>query len=161
VRKPTAPDTGRDPTAKELTEAKRVASLHIEVQRRHPSALRADPARLGHIHTYGALPEFYLDRPFRCRECGKEEIWKAADQKLVSGGGERPHGCRCGPLPRVPPSAEGKAGARREACLSLGPASGRRNLRKSTGAVRQVGALHSLIHVEPTQPVHELGADAF
>jgi hypothetical protein len=27
------------------------------------------------------LPEFYIDKPFRCRDCGKEEIWKAADQK--------------------------------------------------------------------------------
>ena len=74
-------NTGRDPTAEELAEAKRVAALPADVQRRHPSALAADQTKLGHINTYGWLPEFYIDRPFRCRDCGKEEIWRAADQK--------------------------------------------------------------------------------
>src|SRR5258708_39945163 len=73
--------TGADPSAKELTSAKRVAALLKEIQRQHPSALPADPSKLGHINTYGSLPEFYIDRPFQCRDCGKEEIWKAADQK--------------------------------------------------------------------------------
>lgn len=73
--------TGADPTAKELVEAKRLAALPKEIQRQHPSALRADPAKLDHINTYGCLPEFYMDKPFRCRDCGKEEIWKAAEQK--------------------------------------------------------------------------------
>ncbi len=73
--------TGRDPTAKELREAERIRSLHPEQQRTHPTAVPADPARLGHVNTYGALPEFYLDRPFTCRTCGKHEIWKATDQK--------------------------------------------------------------------------------
>jgi hypothetical protein len=75
------PGTGRDPSPKELREAKRVATLHPEQQRNHPSARPADIAKLDHINTYGALPEFYVDRPFTCRICGKEEIWKAADQK--------------------------------------------------------------------------------
>jgi hypothetical protein len=75
------PNTGRDPSAKELGEAKRIAAMHEQDQRRHPAALRADPAKLEHINTYGQLPEYYIDRPFRCRDCGKEEIWKAADQK--------------------------------------------------------------------------------
>lgn len=74
-------NTGRDPTAAELVEAKRVAALPKEIQRQHPSALPADQSKLGHINTYGWLPEFYIDKPFRCRDCGKEEIWKAADQK--------------------------------------------------------------------------------
>ena len=73
--------TGRDPGTQELREAKRVAALHPEQQRIHPSARPADPAMLDHINTNGALPEFYIDRPFTCRICGKEEIWKAADQK--------------------------------------------------------------------------------
>ena len=47
----------------------------------HPSAVRADPAKLGHINTYGSLPDFYLDQPFSCRTCGTWEIWKARDQK--------------------------------------------------------------------------------
>lgn len=74
-------NTGRDATSKELAEARRIAALPKEVQRQHPSAIRADPAKLDHINTYGCLPEYYVDRPFVCRECGKEEIWKASDQK--------------------------------------------------------------------------------
>jgi hypothetical protein len=74
-------NTGRHPTGRELTEAKRVAALPNHVQRRHPSALPADQSKLHHINTYGELPEFYLDKPFRCRDCGEEEIWRAADQK--------------------------------------------------------------------------------
>ena len=74
-------DTGRDPSARALREAERVAALHPDAQRTHPSALPADAALLGHINTYGALPEFYIDKPFRCRDCGKQEIWRAADQK--------------------------------------------------------------------------------
>ena len=74
-------DTGRDPLASELREAKRIAALPADVQRSHPAALPADHSQLSHINTYGALPDFYIDKPFKCRECGKEEIWKAADQK--------------------------------------------------------------------------------
>lgn len=73
--------SGCNPTAKELAEAKRIAALPETVQRKHPAALPADPAKLSHINTYGWLPEFYIDQPFKCRDCGKEEIWKAADQK--------------------------------------------------------------------------------
>src|SRR5687767_3553090 len=74
-------NTGRNPTAKELAEAKRIAAFPEDFQRRHPSALRADESKLDHINTYGSLPEYYIDRPFRCRDCGREEIWRAADQK--------------------------------------------------------------------------------
>ena len=78
---PAQQNTGCNPTAKELAEAKRIAALPEDVQRRHPSAVPADQSKLDHINTYGLLPEFYIDRPFSCRECGKEEIWRAADQK--------------------------------------------------------------------------------
>ncbi|HTK96610.1 MAG TPA: zinc-ribbon domain containing protein [Pseudomonadales bacterium] len=74
-------DSGRDPSAAELAEAERVAALHPPQQKTHPSALAADASRLQHINTYGALPEYYIDRPFSCRLCGKREIWRAADQK--------------------------------------------------------------------------------
>lgn len=74
-------DTGQEPTAKELAEAERVAALPPLQQKEHPSAILADPSRLKHINTYGALPEYYIDQPFTCRVCGKREIWKAADQK--------------------------------------------------------------------------------
>ena len=47
----------------------------------HPSAVVADHSKLDHINTYGFLPDFYIDRPFACRRCGKREIWRASDQK--------------------------------------------------------------------------------
>ncbi|MEM7411965.1 MAG: zinc-ribbon domain containing protein [Myxococcota bacterium] len=74
-------ETGRDPTEKALREADRIQRLPRESQRGHPSAVPADPAKLDHINTYGSLPEFYIDLPFTCRQCGKREIWKARDQK--------------------------------------------------------------------------------
>ena len=74
-------DNGRNPKPAEIREAERIAALHPEQQRDHPSAVPADPARLTHINTYGELPEFYIDRPFACRLCGKVEIWKARSQK--------------------------------------------------------------------------------
>ena len=64
-----------------MREADRVAQLHPEQQRNHPSAVPADQGKLDRINTYGALPEYYIDRPFICRVCGKREIWKAHDQK--------------------------------------------------------------------------------
>jgi len=75
------PSTGRDATAKEIREAERILALPPIQQRSHPSAVPADHSRLSHINTYGSLPDFYLDRPFVCRRCGKTEIWKARDQK--------------------------------------------------------------------------------
>jgi hypothetical protein len=74
-------NTGRNPSPGELADAKRVAALPPEVQRTHPAAIQADHSKLGHINTYGALPDYYIDRPFTCRDCGKEEIWRAADQQ--------------------------------------------------------------------------------
>ena len=74
-------NTGRNPTPEELAEAKSIATLPAASQRSHPSAIAASRNKLRHINTYGDLPEFYIDRPFRCSDCGKEEIWKAADQK--------------------------------------------------------------------------------
>ena len=71
----------RNPTRKELRDADRLATLHPEQQRNHPCAVAADPAKLTHINTYGDIPEFYIDRPFTCRVCGKTEIWLADDQK--------------------------------------------------------------------------------
>ena len=43
------------------------------------------PASLWPTHSYG-IPDFvqrgyYQDQPFRCRDCGVEEIWTAAQQQ--------------------------------------------------------------------------------
>lgn len=74
-------ESGRNPTPKALREAERVAALHPEQQKNHPSAVPADRSKLAHINTYGSLPEYYIDRPFSCRICGKWEIWTARAQK--------------------------------------------------------------------------------
>ena len=74
-------NTGRDPSNKELNEADRISQLHPLQQQQHPSAVPADSEQLGHINTYGDLPEYYIDQPFVCRQCGKREIWRARDQK--------------------------------------------------------------------------------
>ena len=74
-------NTGRDASEKEVREAERILDLTPLQQRDHPSSLPADHSKLSHINTYGSLPEFYLDKPFVCRKCGKTEIWKASDQK--------------------------------------------------------------------------------
>ncbi|MFW1676190.1 zinc-ribbon domain containing protein [Pontibacter sp. JAM-7] len=72
---------GRYPTPQALAEAERVLRLSTEQQRYHPAAVAADTAELQHINTYGPLPEFYLDQPFSCRQCGRWEIWLATAQK--------------------------------------------------------------------------------
>src|SRR5437773_338898 len=74
-------NTGRDPKEKEVREAERVLSLSPVQQQHHPLAVAADHSKLTHINTFASLPDFYLDRPFTCRKCGKREIWKAKDQK--------------------------------------------------------------------------------
>jgi len=44
-------------------------------------ALPADQTKLVHDGTYGPRPRFYMDQPFTCVDCGKAEVWTAADQK--------------------------------------------------------------------------------
>lgn len=54
---------------------------HMPAGEAPPGAVAADQARLDHINTYGDLPEFYVDYPFTCRDCGKEQVWSAFRQK--------------------------------------------------------------------------------
>jgi hypothetical protein len=44
-------------------------------------AVAADRLQLVHNNTYGALPEFYTDQAFTCRDCGSHELWTAKQQK--------------------------------------------------------------------------------
>src|SRR5215510_8436187 len=53
----------------------------LEPDRVPSGALAADQAKLLHDNTYGPRPRFYMDQPFACVDCGKEEVWTAADQK--------------------------------------------------------------------------------
>ena len=42
----------------------------------------ADTALLARLNnSYDAMPRYYADRPFRCRDCGAEEVWTAKQQK--------------------------------------------------------------------------------
>lgn len=41
----------------------------------------ADVDELQHNNTYGALPAYYLDKPFTCVDCASEEVWTAKQQK--------------------------------------------------------------------------------
>lgn len=50
-----------------------------------PGAVAVNEAALAPNNSYGA-PDFvmrgyYLDQPFKCTNCGKEEVWKASQQK--------------------------------------------------------------------------------
>ncbi len=53
----------------------------LEPDRVPHGALPADQAKLVHDNTYGPRPRFYVDQPFTCIDCGKQEVWTAADQK--------------------------------------------------------------------------------
>ena len=44
-------------------------------------AIKSNKAELLHNHTYGPLPQFYVDREFKCKDCGCLEIWTAKQQK--------------------------------------------------------------------------------
>lgn len=74
--------------ARRLERAARIeAVLGLPDPRRAPP-LRApglEPADVGvlarHNNTYGALPTYYVDRAFTCRDCGAEEVWTARQQK--------------------------------------------------------------------------------
>ena len=46
-----------------------------------PGAVPADHAQLNHNNTYSLLPIFYINTVFICRDCGKEELWTAENQK--------------------------------------------------------------------------------
>ena len=41
----------------------------------------ANHVELSHNNTYGPLPLFYVDKIIVCRDCGKEELWEARQQK--------------------------------------------------------------------------------
>ena len=43
--------------------------------------LPADHSKLRHVNTYGLLPRYYVEYPFKCQDCGKDDVWTARDQK--------------------------------------------------------------------------------
>jgi Probable zinc-ribbon domain len=81
--------SGRQRRAQILERRRRLARIGQRESRKPWSGpdrvprgtLPADQAKLAHDGTYGPRPRFYADRPFTCVDCGKDEVWTAADQK--------------------------------------------------------------------------------
>jgi len=67
--------------SKQLQWAKHLASQPHNPKKPPPGAVLADQGELEHINTYGTLPNYYINIPFVCRDCGTEEIWTAEQQK--------------------------------------------------------------------------------
>ena len=44
-------------------------------------AIAADIRQQAPNNSYSLPPQFYVDRPFTCRDCGAEEVWTAEQQK--------------------------------------------------------------------------------
>ncbi|MBX7228672.1 MAG: zinc-ribbon domain-containing protein [Burkholderiaceae bacterium] len=76
---------------KEIMERRRVRTAQKKSEKFDPrclniavaplGAVAADPLQLLHNNTYSPLPTYYIDLPFICRDCGKEQLWLAAQQK--------------------------------------------------------------------------------
>ena len=68
--------------AKRLKRAKKQGRVDVYKETERPiGSVLADHAALAHNCTYGLLPLFYIDKAFVCRDCGKEQIWTAKQQK--------------------------------------------------------------------------------
>jgi hypothetical protein len=61
--------------------ANAILDVTVEPVKLPMGAVRADPSQLVHNNTYSLLPLFYVDRVVVCRDCGAEEVWRAARQK--------------------------------------------------------------------------------
>ena len=73
---------GKDKAAVELSRAKKEAA---ERAAQLKGQVVVNEAALGRNVSYG-LPDFvkrgyYVDQPFRCRDCGKLEVWTPTQQK--------------------------------------------------------------------------------
>lgn len=67
-----------------------------------------------HSNTYGLLPEYYLDAPFVCRDCGEAQVWTAKQQKWwyeVALGPIDSRAVRCLPCRRARRAADDRPGA--------------------------------------------------
>ncbi len=77
-------------------------------------AVAADPDQLRHNTTCGAMPLFYLDQEFNCRDCGAEQIWTAKQQKWwyeIAKGNIDSTAVRCRPCRKI--EQQRKADARK------------------------------------------------
>jgi hypothetical protein len=75
------------------------ADTTAKLAKRPINVVAANVEALAHNNTYGPLPLFYVDKPFVCRDCGKAEVWTAAQQKWwyeVAKGHIDSNAVRCG-----------------------------------------------------------------
>jgi Probable zinc-ribbon domain len=99
----------------QLIQAKRVAAERIK---RLKGQVLVNPSLLRSTNSYD-IPdfvqrEFYVDRLFRCKDCGKSEVWSASRQKWwyeIAKGDVWTIATRCRPCRRL--ERERKASARR------------------------------------------------
>jgi hypothetical protein len=72
------------PTKRSKSELPAVTDvMHVRFVRARdipPGAIPADLSKQAKNNSYDP-PHFYVDQPFRCVDCGKEEIWTASRQK--------------------------------------------------------------------------------
>ena len=105
---------------RELKEARRQRSEKVK-QHRNPrskaipaGAIAVDHSQLAPTNSYTLPPDFYVDQPFTCRDCGKQEVWTAAQQKWwceVAKGSVLSTAIRCRPCRKI--ERDRKAEARR------------------------------------------------
>ncbi|TWT77862.1 hypothetical protein Pla123a_16600 [Posidoniimonas polymericola] len=92
----------RDRAAQEIADRK-----HSWCNRLNEGGLAVDRGRLAPDNSYG-VPNFvargyYLNLPFACKDCGKQEVWNARQQKWwyeVAKGGVWTTAVRCRPCRR-------------------------------------------------------------
>ena len=53
----------------------------VRSKNRKETRLKVDGSKLNMGNTYSSPPEYYYDIEFNCQDCGKHQIWTAAQQK--------------------------------------------------------------------------------
>jgi hypothetical protein len=77
-------------------------------------AVAANRLGLELLHPYSLIPHYYADKPFKCRDCGVEQVWRATQQKWyyeVAKGKSGSTAVRCLPCRRKERERKAKARA--------------------------------------------------
>jgi hypothetical protein len=124
-RKPSIKDkklfiSGKQRRAEIVARRKQSASETISVDPRSirenwpKGAIPANFAGLGLLHPYALAPYYYVDKPFVCRDCGIDQVWRARQQKWfyeVAKGALAATAVRCLPCRRKERARKAKARA--------------------------------------------------
>ena len=71
----------REKYAKKKADNVATTKIATPLTRRPINSVLANVEALAHNNTYGPLPLLYVDKAFVCRDCGKQEVWTATQQK--------------------------------------------------------------------------------